>query len=279
VSTGSTGARWLTGRRLLALVGLAAAILVALYVLVLPALAARVADRIPLEWEERLGADLVEALAPAEQRCTDPERVEALERIVQRLVGSSDVDGYKFRVTVVDDTLVNALAAPGGYIVVFQGLLSQAQTPEVVAGVLAHEIQHVVRRHGTSAVLKDLPMILAATMISGGNETAGSLLGATATLGSLRYRRGDEAEADREGLRMLRAARVAPEGMIGFFGALAAMEEDASALGSYLSTHPRSEDRMAALRALADESPYAAEPLLEDFDWSRMRTACAAELP
>lgn len=276
MSTASIGARRLTGRRLLALAGLAAAILVALYVLVLPALAARVAERIPLEWEEELGADLVDAIAPAEQRCTNPERVEALERIVERLVASSDVGDYEFRVTIVDDTLVNALAAPGGYIVVFQGLLAQAETPEVVAGVLAHEIQHVVQRHGTSAVLKDLPMILAATMISGGNETAGSLLGATATLGSLRYRRGDEAEADREGLRMLRGARVAPDGMIGFFGMLAAMEEDASALATYLSTHPRSEDRMAALRALADESPYRAEPLLEGVDWSRVRAACEA---
>lgn len=268
------GARWLTGRRVLAIAGAAAAILVALYVLVLPALAARVAERIPIEWEEELGADLVDAIAPEERRCTDPERLGALERIVERLVGASDVGGYRFRVTIVDDTLVNALAAPGGYIVVFQGLLAQAETPEVVAGVLAHEIQHVVQRHGTSAVLKDLPMILAATVISGGNETAGSLLGATATLGSLRYRRGDEAEADREGLEMLHAARVAPEGMIGFFGALAAMEEASSALATYLSTHPRSEDRMAALRALADGRPYTPEPLLEDVDWSRIRAAC-----
>lgn len=270
----SSARPWLTGRRLLALGGLAAAILVALYALVLPALAARVAQRIPLEWEEDLGADLVDAIAPEERRCTDPERVRALERIVERLVGSSDVGEYRFRVTLVDDTLVNALAAPGGYVVVFQGLLARAETPEVVAGVLAHEIQHVVRRHGTSAVLKDLPMIIAATVISGGNETAGSLLGATATLGSLRYRRGDEAEADREGLGMLRAARIAPQGMIGFFGALADMEGDASALATYLSTHPRSEDRMAALRALADERPYESEPLLEDVDWQLVRAGC-----
>jgi beta-barrel assembly-enhancing protease len=121
---------------------------------VLPALAARVAARIPLEWEEELGADLVDAIAPVDSRCTEPERVEALERIVQRLVESNDVGPYVFRVTIVDDTLVNAVAAPGGYIVVFQGLLEQAEAPEVVAGVLAHEIQHVVQRHGMTAVLK-----------------------------------------------------------------------------------------------------------------------------
>jgi beta-barrel assembly-enhancing protease len=119
-------------------------------------------------------------------------------------------------------------------------------------------------------------MILAATVISGGDETAGSLLGATATLGALRYRRGDENEADREGLGMLRAARIAPDGMIGFFATLAEGEGEASALTTYLSTHPRSEDRMQALRALAAERPYAAEPLLAGFDWSRVRTPCGA---
>lgn len=266
---------WLGGRRLLALAAAAVAVLVALYVWVLPALAARVAERIPLEWEERLGADLVDAIAPEELRCTEPERIGALERIVARLVSANDVGPYDFSVTIVDDTLVNALAAPGGYIVVFQGLLQQAETPEVVAGVLAHEIQHVVQRHGTSAVLKDLPMILAATVISGGNETAGSMLGATATLGALRYRRGDEAEADREGLEMLRAARVSPEGMISFFATLAETETETSSLATYLSTHPRSEDRMAALRELVAASPYASEPLLETVDWSRLRAPCA----
>jgi beta-barrel assembly-enhancing protease len=270
----STTTRWLSGRRLLALAGAAAAMLVGLYVWVLPALAARVAERIPLEWEVDLGADLVQAIAPEHVRCTEPMRLDALERIVQRLVESSDVGAYEFNVTIVDDTLVNALAAPGGHIVVFQGLLDRAETPEVVAGVLAHEIQHVVQRHGLTAVLKDLPMILAATVISGGDETAGTLLGAAATLGALRYRRGDEAEADREGLGMLRAARIAPGGMIGFFATLAEGEGGASALTTYLSTHPRSEDRMETLATLAAETPYVAEPLLPDFDWSRVRTPC-----
>jgi len=272
----SSAARWLT-RRLLLSVGVAvAAILVALYVWVLPALAARVADRIPIEWERDLGEDLVGAIAPEEQRCGDPERLEALDRIVERLVASSDVRGYEFQVTIVDDTVVNALAAPGGSIVVYQGLLDRAETPEVVAGILAHEIQHVVRRHVTSALVKDLPMILAATLVSGGDRTAGGLLGATAALGSLRYRRGDEAEADREGLSMLRAARIAPDGMIGFFRSLAETEREAPALAVYLSTHPRSEDRMATLEQLLAADPYAAEPLLADFDWSRVGAPCDA---
>jgi len=229
-----------------------------------------------MEWERDLGHDIVEAIAPEEQRCADAERLGALERIIERLVASNDVRGYEFQVAIVDDTVVNALAAPGGSIVVYQGLLDRAESPEMVAGILAHEIQHVVRRHVTSALVKDLPMILAATLVSGGDQTAGGLLAATAALGSLRYRRGDEAEADREGLGMLRAARIAPDGMIGFFGGLAEGERGAPALALYLSTHPRSEDRMAALEELAAAAPYTAEPLLADFDWSRVRAPCGS---
>jgi predicted Zn-dependent protease len=146
----------------------------------------------------------------------------------------------------------------------------------MVAGILAHEIQHVVRRHVTSALVKDLPLIVAATLVSGGDQTAGGLLGATAALGSLQYRRGDEAEADREGLGMLRAAGVSPDGMIDFFRGLAESEGEAPALAVYLSTHPRSEDRLAALEELVARDPYAAEPLLADFDWSGVREPCGA---
>src|SRR5690606_1638034 len=114
------------------------------------------------------------------------------------------------------DSLVNAFAAPGGYIVVFQGLLEASESAEEVAGILAHEIQHVVQRHGTKAILEALPLQLAAAAL-GGDQAAALFVGAASTLGVLSYRRRDETAADREGFRMLRAARIAPDGMMRFF--------------------------------------------------------------
>jgi predicted Zn-dependent protease len=235
-----------------------------------PALAVRLTAYVPIEWEEEMGAALMGELAPAELACADPERLRVVEALAQQLAQASPVAPYTIRVAIVDDSLVNAVAAPGGYIVVFRGMLEQAETPEEVAGVLAHEIQHVVLRHGTTAVLKELPLRLV-TVAAG---DAGGVLGAATTLGSLRYRRGDEEAADREGLRMLRAARISPEGMIQFFERLAAQGADAPAGLSYLSTHPRSAERIETLRQLVAADPFEHEPLLQGYDWSTVRAPC-----
>lgn len=261
-------------RRVLMVVGLICVLAVAAYVWLVPALAARLTAYVPLEWEEEMGAALMEELAPPNRVCADPDRLRVLEALVEQLAQASPVAPYTIRVAIVDDSLVNAVAAPGGYIVVFRGLLEQAETPEEVAGVLAHEIQHVVLRHGTTAVLKELPLRLAAA--AAGNEAAGGLLGAATTLGALRYRRGDEEAADREGLRMLRAARIAPDGMIEFFDRLAADGTDVPAGLAYLSTHPPSEERTETLRRLAADDPYEPRPLMQEYDWSAIRAACPA---
>ncbi|HET9949112.1 MAG TPA: M48 family metallopeptidase, partial [Longimicrobiales bacterium] len=263
------------GRRLL-LVGLAGvAFLATAYLWGVPMFAAALTDRVPLDWEREVGAAILEEVAPPESVCTDPERRRALEAILERLTRATPIAPYELRVTIVDDPMVNALAAPGGDIVVFQGLLEASESAEEVAGVLAHEAQHVVRRHGTRAVLEALPLQLAAAAL-GGDEAAGIFVGAASTLGVLRYRRRDEAEADREGLRMLAAARVAPDGMLRFFERLAEEDAEAAEALGWLSTHPASRERLEALRTLAEAEPYEAEPVLPGFEWSRMRAPCDA---
>lgn len=258
-------------RRVLIAMAVVCVLAVAAYVWLVPALAVRLTAYVPIEWEEEMGAALMEELAPADLVCADPERLRVVEALAQQLAQASPVAPYTIRVAIVDDSLVNAVAAPGGYIVVFRGLLEQAETPEEVAGVLAHEIQHVVLRHGTTAVLKELPLRLV-TVAAG---DAGGVLGAATTLGSLRYRRGDEEAADREGLRMLRAARISPEGMIRFFERLAEQGTDAPAGLSYLSTHPRNEARTETLRQLVAADPFETEPIMQGYDWSRVRAPCS----
>jgi predicted Zn-dependent protease len=99
---------------------------------------------------------------------------------------------------------------------------------------------------------------------------------AAATLGSLRYRRRDEQAADREGLRLLQAARVSPDGMLTFFTRLAGRRDDrASAVMDYLSTHPRSAARAEALRTRAEGTAYEPSPVLDAAGWDALRRVCA----
>ena len=115
----------------------------------IPAAAAILAAHVPVSWEERLGQAAVEQLTASRRRCVDPEREAAIDAIVKLLLAPRPSVPYTFRVTVVDDQTVNAFAVPGGQVILLRGLLERTRTPEELAGVLAHELQHVLQRHAT----------------------------------------------------------------------------------------------------------------------------------
>jgi predicted Zn-dependent protease len=238
-----------------------------------PAAAAWVANRLPASWEVAMGESLADHLARDERVCAEADSVAALRTILARLVDAGPRSPYPFRLIVVRDTVVNAFAAPGGFVFLNSGLLKAAKTPEELAGVLAHEIQHVTLRHSTRAILREVPLRVALASVSGGSgiETTASTV---ASIGALSYRRADEAEADREGMRLLNAAGVDASGMISFMRTLEAEHGDAPQFVRYLSSHPRTADRIAELQALATQSRYEARPLLDAAAWQRLRSMC-----
>jgi predicted Zn-dependent protease len=241
-----------------------------------PILADRITPKVPISWEVSLGQITAERLAPPDRRCTDSVALSELRLIVDRLIAAGPASPYGFRIFVVRDSMVNAFAAPGGFVVIYSGLLAATQTPEQLAGVLAHEIQHVVHRHSTRAIIREAPLRLALSSLSGGSgiETAATVVG---TLGALRYQRADEAEADRDGLRLLEAARIDPTAMVTFMRTLDNRHEDAPRAVSYLSSHPHTADRVAALEAIATQAHTPSKPLLESAAWQRVQTMCARE--
>src|SRR5690606_26348291 len=102
-----------------------------------------------------------------------------------------------FTVSVADDPQVNAFAAPGGRIVLLEGLLREAESPDEIAGVLAHEIGHVTERHPTAAALRLLGIQALLTGIFGDGSLASAAAGAGGLLVALSYSRDDERTADR----------------------------------------------------------------------------------
>jgi predicted Zn-dependent protease len=248
-----------------------------LYMWGIPALVALVVPHVPVSWEEQLGEQVVEALAPPSARCADPRRSQIIEGIVNRLTAPLPHSPYTFRVIVVNKPAVNALAAPGGYIVVFRGLLDRTQTAEELAGVLAHELQHVLQRHTTRALLQHASMgVLVAAMTGDASGALTYGLEMARTLELLRYSRRNEEEADVEGMRMLLAAGMDPAGMIAFFEVLKKEGGETPAILTYLSTHPGTEDRIERLTALAGKSRQKSKKLLPGYDWRDIRKICSA---
>lgn len=251
----------------------------ALYLWGIPAFANAVASRIPVSWEDQLGRQVVEQLTATSRRCTDPERLKVLDQIVATLLAPSSPVPYTFRITVLDDPTINALAAPGGHLVLFEGLLEKTKTPEQLAGVLTHEIQHVLQRHPTRALFRDMSMRALIAALTGDAGGLASALEAAGTLGGLRYSRKDEAAADRDGMTMLQAARINPAGMIDVFLVLKKEAGDVPRALTYLSNHPHTDDRIESLRRLAAQARYTPIPLLPEYPWAEMGKICDVRTP
>jgi Zn-dependent protease with chaperone function len=256
----------------LAAVGSIAA-LAALVVWGIPALAELVTPFIPVSWEVALGESVVDQLAPPDARCTNSQLQDAITAVVSRLQSNAAVQPYKFNVVILDKPFFNAFAAPGGYIVILQPLVEATKTPEEFAGVLAHEMQHILQRHAMKALVRDLSMGFMVGAILGDVSGIGAFgLQAARTLTTMNYSRDTEEEADRTGMQLIKAAHIDSAGMVGFFTTLKTKQAGIETPG-YLSTHPDTDARIAALKTLA-ATQGAVEPLLPDLKWDEVKKLC-----
>ena len=170
---------------------------------------------------------------------------------------------------------MNAFAAPGGSIVIFRGLLEKVQTTEELAGILAHEMQHILHRHSTRMLLEHVSLGLLLGVIMGdansamkiGKEGAG-------LLGALHYGRQFEEQADAEGMRLILAAGIDPGGMISFFEKIQKEDGKTTAIPAYFSTHPSPESRIERLKILAGESGKKSFRPLAPYDAKKIQGAC-----
>ena len=190
----------------------------AIWVYAIPAMTDAVADRIPTDWEEKMGKDYFKTLFRDSIKEPDPQVRKALDTISKRLLTAVPDQPYHFKIHVHPSKMVNAMALPGGTIVVFQGLINATETPEELAGVLAHEFQHVLKRHSTRNIVRSEAINLFGLIISGNSDSMTNvILQAGSVLEHLRYSRQLESQADAEGMKMMLATHVDPKGMIRVF--------------------------------------------------------------
>jgi beta-barrel assembly-enhancing protease len=225
-------------------------------------------DRIPLEWEQKLGESAYRDFLSRQDVLKEGPAVAAVTEMTRRLTEQVPGNPYTFEVTVVKSDMVNAFALPGGYVVVFTGLMKKAQSGEEVAGVLGHELNHVLQRHGLERVVKNLGLMTIVAIVLGDQQ---GLVGLMRQVGvellTLKFGRAQETEADLTGLQLLHRAKIDPHGMITFFQRLAEKDEGRVEL---LSTHPMSTARAERLKAELARLPKTdAEPFT--FDWADVR--------
>lgn len=227
-----------------------------------------VASLLPNGVRSTVGEQVITSFVGKYRTCTDPAGVAALDKLVARLSKASGTK-TEFRVRVVDWGLLNAFAVPGEQIVLTRAVVTQAKTPEEVAGVLAHEMGHGLELHPETAIVRIIGLTAALELMTGGSGTIANLgLGLT----QLSYTRAAEREADARGLALLEKAQISQSGLVDFFRRVGELEgKTGKGEWGLFRTHPDSEERA---RNAASRPKWPSTPAMGEDDWKALRAIC-----
>lgn len=173
---------------------------------------------------------------------------------------------YKFRFTLLaDPQTVNAFALPGGQVFITEALFQRLETVGQLAGVLGHEIGHVVERHGNERMAKQklFSTIAMGAGAAGGDMQSVQMAQAVANMIQMKYGRDDELESDKWGVLLTEKAGYDPRAMI---GVMKVLEEAAPGGGppEMMSTHPKPANRVAYIQQVIEQVfPEGVRPGLE----------------
>lgn len=258
--------------------GAIASVLLIMFVIV-PGLANQMAPLIPLEREKQMGQASLHQIAKFmggkeldELTCSSPAGDAALDKMVARLSEHADTV-YDFDVRVFDIGVLNAFAVPGGHIVLFEGLILEAESAEEVIGVLGHEMGHVVNRDSTRMALRSAGSVGILGLIFGDFTGGAAALILAEQLIAASYAQEAEASADFYATELLSKADLPTGPFADFFLKLIGEDDEGGGLMSHLASHPDSRGRSDATRAANTvEGEY--EPVLNDEEWAALRAIC-----
>lgn len=234
------------------------------------------ARMMPDTWRDKLGEEVKSTLVGSRKHCVDENGLAALRSMEQRL-SAKEPQPDQFKVFVYDMGFVNAFALPGGIILLSRQLIDAASDPEGVAGVLAHEMGHVIERDSEAQLVRLVGITVLQQILFGGSGIGESIGGLAGTLALFSYSRDAERGADAHANRILRNAEVDRDGLVKFFEYLmdkhgGSDSDGGRNLTTLFSTHPGLNERIESLTA----SPaWESVPLLTDNEWKALRSICS----
>ncbi|MDP2862044.1 MAG: M48 family metalloprotease [Desulfobacterales bacterium] len=223
---------------------------------------------ISVKEEEELSREFMKAVLKNYELIDDPVLVKYIGDIGAKILAAAPPQPFAYRFHVVNNENYNAFAGPGGHIFIHSGLFEAMESEEELAGILAHEISHVICRHLSDRFerSKKIQIATLAGMAAGillgakGAETAsGALTIGSVAAGqslSLAYSREDEMQADQIGLDYLKKAGYTGEGIVTVLKKIRDKRWFGSAeVPAYLTTHPAVEERIGYLGSWVEKSP------------------------
>jgi len=249
---------------------------VLLFTVVIPTFSEQIARNLPETWTARIGLEarqqIIAALAGSKARdgsdvvCRGEDGLRALDGLVEALLlGVPDPPAVT--VTVLDVDLANAFALPGGQILVMRGLIDRTDEPNALAGVVAHELGHVLDRHPLAVAIERASTAVFLGLLLG-DATGGTMIaGVGHVLLGNAYSRDAEREADAIGLDLMGRAGFDARPLGPFLTSLGGAD---GTWAAFLSTHPLSEERARTIERAA----AGGGPAISAADWRAVRAVC-----
>lgn len=230
---------------------------------------------VPTSVEPKLGRAVTASMLRGKE-VSNPVLVQAVSQMGQALVKQTPgAQVYTFRFHVVRENFENAFAAPGGEVVVTTPLLARAESADELACILGHEIQHVVRRHSTRAMVRQLGVTTGFMLVFGDAAGAAATIASMGLqLSGLAFDRDQERESDRVGLRCAHAAGYDPLAITRFFKRVDRQRDEMDDALSFLSTHPAPAERIQTIAQLAKQlGPVPRGVKRPQVDWKQVQRA------
>jgi beta-barrel assembly-enhancing protease len=225
------------------------------------------ANRVSMETEIGIGNHALAQIETEQVLTQEGLAAKTIADIGARLTQGSR---YRYRWYLSDDRDVNAYALPGGIVVVNAGMIEKAESAEELAGVLAHEVQHIEHRHTLQQMIHTAGWAAVLAVALGDVSAITAIV--IHQLGNLRNSRKLERQADVEGMKALAKAGIPLAGMASLFRKLQAEQERRGGEGvALMSSHPATAERIAELEQLAGTLKCDCQPL--EIEWAAVQAA------
>lgn len=195
---------------------------------------------------------------------TDPEANRYINLLGDQIASHTSRANLDWRFFIVDSHEINAFAVPGGFVYVNRGLIEQTENMSELAGVLGHEIGHVVLRHTVKQMEQmqgaNIGITLACVLTSVCNsQVAQAGINVAGTALFAKFSRTDESQADNQAVKNTIAAGINPHGVVTMFEKLIAERKTRpDAVSAFFATHPGEEERITAVQAAINQYPASA---------------------
>ncbi len=220
--------------------------------------------------EEKIGLLLWEQISQSERVLKGSGVTQPMDDFLSRLCSQNGLEKSSFHVHVIENSEVNAFAMPGGHIVMYTGLLEEAQHEDEVIGVLAHEMSHVLLSHVMESLAAEVGITVLTNMASGG--IGGETLNEMAKfLAKGAYSRSMEEEADRKAVQLLVGSGISPIPLANFLKRMTRDDEKGILNTEWLSTHPDAQIRSKNIVKWAGADTVTISPVLSKQRWQRLK--------